>query len=349
MLLVGHMQKVKKVNEVLLKVENLSKIYRSGIAAGGVTTAVDNANFEIKPAEIVALVGESGSGKTTLGKLILRLIKPSLGKIIYNGIDISKLKGRRLVEYYRHVQGVFQDPFSSFNPIFKVDRVFDLIFDSYLKEMKQKKRELIANALEKVMLNPDDVFGKYPHQMSGGQLQRILIARTLLLDTKLLIADEIISMLDASVRVDVLNTLGKLKDENKISVIFVTHDLSLGYYISDTTMIMYKGNIVEMGDTEKVYSNPLHPYTRMLLSVVPTVDRKWEKKKEEELFSLFESGKRRIWNGCPYYDRCPLAMEVCQKKPSLLEIESGHKVACYAAIQSKGSKAEKTFSSENEK
>ncbi len=309
----------------LVKIKNLTKIFKSGLLGGYFTTAVDNVSFDIHKSEIIALVGESGSGKTTIGRLILRLLRPSIGKIIYEDVDISTLKGRKLKDYYKHVQGVFQDPFASFNPIFKVDRVFDLLFDSYLKDKTGKKHELIVESLEKVGLNSLDILGKYPHQMSGGQLQRILIARTLLLDTKLLIADELISMLDASTRVDVLNLLGELRDKEKMSVLFITHDLSLGYYISDTTMIMYKGNIVEFGKTKLVFDNPLHPYTRMLLSAVPEIGRKWKKSELEIKRGEVPPG------GCPYFDRCPLAMDVCRKKPILKELEKDHKVACYAA------------------
>ncbi|BBJ28994.1 ABC transporter ATP-binding protein [Athalassotoga saccharophila] len=309
----------------LVKVQNLTKIFKSGLVGGYFTTAVDDVSFDIHRSEIISLVGESGSGKTTVGRLILRLLKLSTGKIIYEGVDISTLKGRKLRDYYKYVQGVFQDPFASFNPIFKVDRVFDLLFDSYLKDKTDKKHELIVESLEKVGLNSLDILGKYPHQMSGGQLQRILIARTLLLDTKLLIADELISMLDASTRVDVLNLLGDLRDKEKMSVLFITHDLSLGYYISDTTMIMYRGNIVEFGKTKLVFDNPLHPYTRMLLSAVPEIGRKWKKSELEMKRGEIPAG------GCPYFDRCPLAMDVCRKKPNLKELEKDHKVACYAA------------------
>jgi peptide/nickel transport system ATP-binding protein len=321
----GHTQKGMIKMDELIQVQNLTKIFKSGLVGGYFTTAVDDISFDIHKSEIISLVGESGSGKTTVGRLILRLLKPSLGKITYEGIDISTLRGKKLKEYYKHVQGIFQDPFASFNPIFKVDRVFDLLFDSYLKDKVGKKNDLIVESLEKVGLNSLDILGKYPHQLSGGQLQRILIARTFLLDTKLLIADELISMLDASTRVDVLNILGNLRDKEKMSVLFITHDLSLGYYISDTTMIMYMGNLVEFGKTKLVFDNPLHPYTRMLLSSVPEIGRKWKKSELE-----MKRGEVPI-GGCPYFDRCPLAMDVCRKKPILKELEKDHKVACYAA------------------
>jgi len=183
---------------------------------------------------------------------------------MFEGDDISVFKGKQLREYYRHVQGVFQDPFSSYNPIYRADRVFELIRGVHFPHTGQQAWDAkIESALQAVTLNPGDVLGKYPHQLSGGQQQRLLIARALLLDVKLLIADEIISMLDASTRVDILNLLISLK-RSGLAILFVTHDLSLGHYVSDRTIIPRRGGaIAEMGDTVKVFSRPQHPYTRV--------------------------------------------------------------------------------------
>jgi len=225
---------------------------------------------------VVTLIGESGSGKTTLGKIILRLTPASSGKVVFEGDDVSLFKGKQLREYYRHVQGVFQDPFSSYNPIHRADRVFELIRGVYFPHTgRQAWDAKIESALQAVALNPGDVLGKYPHQLSGGQQQRLLIARALLLDVKLLVADEIISMLDASTRVDILNLLISLK-RSGLAILFVTHDLSLGHYVSDRTVILRRGAIVEMGDTVKVFSHPQHPYTRELLAAVPELHKKWQ-------------------------------------------------------------------------
>ncbi|MEO2151184.1 MAG: ABC transporter ATP-binding protein, partial [Thermococcus sp.] len=261
----------------LLRVEHLTKIFTSGFIGGFEIRAVDDVSFTIRKGEIVSLVGESGSGKTTIGKLILRLIQPTSGRILFEGEDVLQMSKKELREnYYHQVQAVFQDPFASFNPLHPIDRAFDLIFESYLTDVsRDERKELVRDALRQIGLNPDEVLGKFPHQLSGGQLQRILIARALLLKPKLLIADEIVSMLDASTRIDVLNLLGDFRDKYGTSVLFVTHDLALGYYISDTTIIMYRGTIVEMGDTEKVFHNPLHPYTQMLLESVPDLNVKW--------------------------------------------------------------------------
>jgi peptide/nickel transport system ATP-binding protein len=308
----------------MIKLENLTKIYSGGFFGGIKTVAVDKVNFEIRNGEIVSLVGESGSGKTTIGKLILRLIKPTFGRILFEGRDIREYESK---EYYKSVQGVFQDPFASFNPIYKVDRIFENVHMYLMKEASASEFwGRVENSLKDVGLNPKDVLGKYPHQLSGGQLQRVLISRALLVGAKFLVADEIISMLDASTRVDVLNILGDLREKSGMSILFITHDLSLGYYISDKTVIMYKGSVVEMGDTEKVFKNPLHPYTKMLLESVPTFQKKW--KAEKEIFKV-ESEILKTQTGCKYYDRCPFRKEDCKTfKNELFEYEENHLVSC---------------------
>jgi ABC-type microcin C transport system duplicated ATPase subunit YejF len=259
-----------------LKVDQVSKLFRSTSRGGGLTPALRKVSFELKPGEVISLIGESGSGKTTIGRIILRLVKPTSGTVTFDGKDIAGYSQHGLREYYRHVQGVFQDPFSSYNPIYRADRVYDLVREVYFKGVSDKEwNSKIEAALDAVSLNPGDVLGKYPHQLSGGQQQRLLIARALLLDVKVLVADEIISMLDASTRVDVLNLLVKLK-RSGLAILFITHDLSLGNYVSDRTIILRHGAIVEMGATQKVFGSPQHDYTRMLLSSVPELHKKWQ-------------------------------------------------------------------------
>ncbi len=259
-----------------LKVDQVSKLYRATSRGGALTPALRKVTFDLKQGEVISLIGESGSGKTTIGKVILRLVQPTSGTVTFDGKDIARYSSHGLREYYRHVQGVFQDPFSSYNPIYRVDRVYDMLRQVYFRHVSDKDwNDKIEAALDAVTLNPGDVLGKYPHQLSGGQQQRLLIARALLLDVKVLVADEIISMLDASTRVDVLNLLVKLKRAG-LAILFVTHDLSLGNYVSDRTIILRHGAIVEMGATEKVFGNPQHDYTRMLLSAVPELHKKWQ-------------------------------------------------------------------------
>jgi len=308
----------------MLKIDNLSKIYRVGTFGGQELHAVDQVSFEVEDRQIVSLIGESGSGKSTIGKMILGLIPKSSGSISFNGTETSSLKNSALKEYYRKVQGVFQDPFSSYNPIFKADRVFKLIREEFFPSVEACEwDEKVENALKAVGLNPENVLNKFPHQLSGGQLQRLLMARALLLDIKFLVADEVISMLDASTRIDVLNLLADLKSRG-LSILFITHDLCLGYYISDQSVILYKGHIMEKGTTEKIYSNPLHPYTRMLMASVPRLDKKWE---PADVKWKDEQPKHK--GGCAYAERCPFVFDKCRERPLLVEITKGHSVACW--------------------
>jgi len=286
-----------------LRLANVSKTYRVGSFGRGRLNAVRDVSFELREGEVFSLIGESGSGKSTIGRMILRLLRPTAGSITYGDTDIVGLHRGALKEYYRNVQGVFQDPFSSYNPIFKADRIFAMARTEFFPEVSGEEwRQRLHDALESVSLNPGDVLHKYPHQLSGGQLQRLLIARALLLDIRFLVADEIISMLDASTRIDVLNLLADLKARG-LGVLFITHDLSLGNYISDQTVILRHGSIVEMGETEKVFGDPRHPYTQMLLASVPRLHAKW--------------------NGGTRVHDLPETAEA----PALVEIESGHLAA----------------------
>jgi peptide/nickel transport system ATP-binding protein len=275
----------------MLKLERVTKVYKVGVFGGRDLTAVRDVSFEVRPGEVVSLIGESGSGKTTIGKLVLRLASISGGAITLDGVDVATVGRRDLKDYYRKVQGVFQDPFSSYNPIFKADRVFAMVKDGYFPGVgvKEWRRRLDAS-LEAVRLDPGQVLHKYPHQLSGGQLQRLLIARALLLDIRLLVADEVISMLDASTRIDVLNLLADLKARG-LGILFITHDLSLGNYVSDTTVILRRGAVVEMGPTDRVFGNPLHPYTKRLLASVPQLHSKWHEV-EAELHASDGNGGR---------------------------------------------------------
>lgn len=311
----------------MLKLEKVSKVYHVGTFGGKELRAVSDVSFEVKDGEVVSLIGESGSGKSTIGKMILRLTQISSGSIKFNDLDLAAIKRNDLKDYYRQVQGVFQDPFSSYNPVFKADRVFQIVKNEFFPGVGEEEwNSKVKKALEAVGLNPDQVLNKFPHQLSGGQLQRLLIARALLLDIQFLVADEIISMLDASTRIDVLNLLADLK-LNGLSILFITHDLSLGYYISERTVILYSGCIVEMGATEHVFHNPLHPYTQMLMACVPDLDRKWDQDVKIELNAQMNGSSQ----GCVFFNRCTLAAKdaACLKvQPSLTELEPDHFVAC---------------------
>ena len=261
----------------MLRLDHVSKTYRVGSFGRSRLAAVRGVSFELQPGEVLSVIGESGSGKSTIGRMVLRLLRPTEGSITHDEVDIAQLHGHALKEYYRRVQGVFQDPFSSYNPIFKADRIFGMVHTEFFPRVSDDEwRERLDDALESVSLNRNDVLHKYPHQLSGGQLQRLLVARALLLEIRYLVADEIISMLDASTRIDVLNLLADLK-ERGLGILFITHDLSLGNYISDSTIILRHGCIVEMGATEKVFGDPRHPYTRDLLASVPLLHEKWSR------------------------------------------------------------------------
>ena len=294
----------------MLSLQGVSRTYRVGAFGGQRLRAVDAVTFDVEPGEVVSLIGESGSGKSTIGRMILRLLPATEGSISFDGADVAAFQRGRLKEYYRHVQGVFQDPFSSCNPMFRVDRVFSMIHREYFPDISDSEWSArVESALDSVRLDPAQILGNYPHQLSGGQLQRLFIARALSLDVRMLVADEIISMLDASTRIDVLNLLGSLK-ERGLGVLFITHDLSLGNYISDRTLILYRGRVVEMGETPKVFANPQHPYTRMLISSVPHLHEKWERDPASEAWHAREAQHRA--------EAVPLTLE---------EVEPGHLVA----------------------
>jgi len=312
----------------MLELERVTKVYRLGAFGGTELTAVREVSFGVGAGQVVALIGESGSGKSTIGRMILRLAQVSGGRITFDATDVAGLAGRRLKAYYRDVQGVFQDPFSSYNPIFKADRVLATIRREFFPGTdEQAWRQRVDAALAAVRLG-HQVLGKYPHQLSGGQLQRLLIARALLLDIRLLVADEIISMLDASTRIDVLNLLGDLASRG-LGVLFITHDLSLGHYISDTTVILRQGRVVELGRTTTVFANPLHPYTRALLASVPQLHTRWAQV-ETRLATGFGFASRSPADahaGCVYHQLHPDDGDGTAGG-GLAEAEAGHLVAC---------------------
>jgi peptide/nickel transport system ATP-binding protein len=317
-----------------LRVEGIDKVYRVGTFGSATLHAVKDVSFEVKPGEIISLIGESGSGKSTIGRMILRLTGISGGRILHDGQDVGRLEGAALKAYRRKVQGVFQDPFSSYNPIFKADRVFGLLHAAFFPDMHGDAwHERVLTALHSVSLDPDGVLGKYPHQLSGGQLQRMLVARALLLDIEFLVADEIISMLDASTRVDVLNLLGDFRSGG-LGVLFVTHDLSLGNYISDQAIILRRGRIVERGPTAAVFEEPAHPYTQMLLAAVPAL----HDRRGAEAHWRDESAARAPGT-CLYHEHYPhgdATAPASDANPTMVEVSPGHLVTCASVDEAGG-------------
>ncbi len=317
----------------LLEVRNLTKIFTTGFLKKSRVVAVDDVSFTL-PAEkpiVFTIAGESGSGKTTIARLVLGFIKPDRGSIMYDGKDIWEMSAEEWKRYRREVQAIFQDPYGSFNPLHKVDDVFWIpIKRFHLTEDREEAEELIAKSLESVGLRSEEVLGKYPHQLSGGQRQRLMLARAFLIRPRLIVADEPVSMIDASLRANILNLMLSLRDKLKVSYIYITHDLSTAHYVSDEIMILYKGSITEMGDISKVISNPIHPYVRILLESIPIPDpdRRWRDK--IVLPKIEEYSGDRITHGCKFFNRCPVKTEQCLKgTPTLTEVESNHWVACF--------------------
>lgn len=262
--------------DAILKVENLTKYYSSGYIFRRKVLGAENVSFTLKKGEILSLVGESGSGKTTTAKMILRLIKPTSGEIYLDGKDAYSFDKK---EYWRRVQAVFQDPFSTFNYFYVVDKPlmdsFDLLEKTSSKISMTEREKIIQSTLEAIGMNPDEILGRYPHQLSGGQMQRLLIARSLIIGPDVLLADEPTSMTDASTRIDILNELLRLKKVKEMAVIFISHDVGQAYYVSDRVAVMNKGRIVEIGPAEKVFFEPEHPYTKDLIASVPKLHEKW--------------------------------------------------------------------------
>ena len=293
----------------LLEVEQLTKIFTMGNMLSRVRiTAVDNVSFELKPGEIFALAGESGCGKSTTARMILGFEESTSGQIIHQGNHKRKNKKVWKAE---GIQAIFQDPFSTFNPLRLVDRYFfETVHNYKLAKTREEAIELIDQKLKLIGLSYTEFAGKYPSEFSGGQLQRISIARALLTDPTLLIADEPVSMVDASLRMSIVNLFKKLKDDFGVSVLYITHDLATAYYMCDRIAIMFRGNIVEIGPVEQVLMDPHHPYTQLLRESIPEADPNKRWRERINLSELESEEYLRV--GCKFAGRCPRVMEHCK-------------------------------------
>ncbi|AEA12783.1 ABC-type dipeptide/oligopeptide transport system, ATPase component [Thermoproteus uzoniensis 768-20] len=309
--------------ERIYEVRDLTKVFVTGFLRTVNILALDGVSFDVNEGEILSIVGESGSGKTTLLRILLKALEPTSGEIKYRGRPLKEWRTR---DYWREVQAVLQDPYSSFNPFYRVDRILHKTLQKYRPELSEADRtKLIEETLTFVGLTPRDVVGKYPHQFSGGQLQRISIARALLIQPKVLLADEPVSMIDASLRVSVLNLLHEIREKMGLTVLFITHDMGLASYIGDKILVLYKGLMVEYGPVDAVFGKPLHPYTQLLLSSVPKVKERWGSRITSVTIEFSLAGR-----GCPFADRCPYATETCRSvKPKVVEAEKQHLVACH--------------------
>lgn len=288
--------------------------------------AVDDVSFGIKKGEIFGLAGESGSGKTTIGKTILRLVRPIDGRVYYQGRDIMSLKGSELKKLRRKMQMIFQDPYESLNPR---HTIYDIVSEPLRVNNLPGGSEKVFEALEAVELNPpQDFIHRFPHELSGGQRQRVAVAAALVLEPEFIVADEPVSMLDVSIKADVLNIMLKLRRELNLTFLLITHDLSVIRYMSDRVAIMYLGKIVEKGSTDDVIDEPLHPYTRALISVIPMPNP--EIKHERIILKGEIPDSVNPPPGCRFHPRCPHAKSICQQsEPKLIEAESAHFVACH--------------------
>jgi peptide/nickel transport system ATP-binding protein len=314
----------------LLEFKNVTKVYSRGLLSKTSTTALKNISLKLNEDEptILTVAGESGSGKTTLAMLLLGFITPTSGQILYKGQDISSLRGSDRMTFRREVQAVFQDPFAVFNPFYTVDHLLTVPIKRFkLAKSKSEARERMEEALTAVGLRPDEILGRFPHQLSGGQRQRINVARALLLKPRLLVADEPVSMVDASLRANILETLRTLQRNYGVSIIYITHDLTTAYHITKSIVVLYRGAVMEAGDVDTVIKNPQHPYTRLLMDSIPWPDlnRRWGeteiKARESE---LSDNGA-----GCKFYARCPFAMDKCKMPPPLFRLSEHQATSCY--------------------
>jgi peptide/nickel transport system ATP-binding protein len=323
----------EELGALLLRAEDLYVHFKAFFETGlireeQVVRAVDGVSVTIGRGEILGLVGESGSGKTTLGRACVGLVKPTAGKIVLEDKTVANRNQRDRKRLWKDVQMIFQDPYSSFNPLDSVHdalrialRRFDIVPNSGLEDA-------VRRSLTHVGLDYDDLLGKYPNQLSGGQRQRLAIARALVVEPKLIVADEPVSMLDVSLRAGILDLMNQLNQELGLSILFITHDLAVAEYISQRIAVMYKGKIVELAPARELIQTPLHPYTELLLASVPRLrnGQDWSESQDSQIRNI----KNSHFNGCQFYPKCPLAVDKCtQSAPKLVEVNKDHFVACY--------------------
>jgi peptide/nickel transport system ATP-binding protein len=318
----------------LLEARQVTKVFGQGVMSNnkGGTVALHQFTLgvEVDPPSITAIVGESGSGKTTLARTLLGLAEPTHGEVLYRGTDMRQLTRAQRQAFLREVQVIFQDPFEVYNPFYRVDHVLETpIRKMGLAASKQERRHLIEETLRAVGLRPSETLGRFPHQLSGGQRQRIMVARAMLVRPRLIIADEPVSMVDASLRATILDCLRQLKEDFGISLIYITHDLTTAYQISDNIVVLYRGSAVEAGDVRHVVKDPQHPYTRLLVGSIPQPDpdHPWQR---EGLARDSADAAAPEASGCTFADRCPNTMDICLKeRPPLFQTQPRRAAACF--------------------
>jgi len=322
--------------KVLVKVQHLKKyfpVFQGLIVKRHVNDvkAVDDISFDIFKGETLGLVGETGCGKTTAGRTILHLYKPTSGKIIFDGTDMTALEENEIRQMRQRMQMIFQDPYASLNPRMTVGSIISAPLDVHTSMSKKEKHDRVQELLEIVGLNPDFV-NRYPHEFSGGQRQRIGIARALAVSPDLVICDEPISSLDVSIQAQVVNLLEELQERLGLTYLFIAHDLSMVRHISNRMVVMYLGKIMELADRDAIYLRPLHPYTRALMSAVPIPDPDKASRRERIILQGDIPSPMNPPKGCNFNTRCPLATEICfTTDPEYREFEPDHFVACHHA------------------
>ncbi len=312
----------------LIEFRSVTKSFGSGLLERERVVALEDFSLAIDDTRpsITAIVGESGSGKTTLARLLLGFIAPSSGSVLYRGRTLHDLSRGARRDFRREVQAIFPDPYGVYNPFYRVDHVLTTPVARFrLAGSRDEAQALIADALHTVGLRPEEILGRFPHQLSGGQRQRVMVARALLLRPRLIVADEPVSMVDASLRATILGSLQKLHRERGISIIYITHDLATAYQVADNIVVLYRARVAEAGDVELVVKSPLHPYTQLLIASIPrvTTERDWP---EEESRAAPEGAD----SGCRFAARCPVAMPECAvAPPPMFRTERNRATACY--------------------
>lgn len=311
----------------LLSVRRLTKHFKStGFSRGSVIRAIENVSFDVPRGKVVGLVGESGSGKTTIGRSVLRLIEPTSGEVRFNGIDITKLSASEMRRQRKSMQYIFQDPFASLSPRMTIGQILTEGLEILRMGTRQERIQRAKAALAAVDL-PIDAFDRYAHEFSGGQRQRVGIARALVLEPQLIVADEPVSALDVSIQAQVVNLLRDLQVSLGLTMLFISHDLAVVEYICDTVIVLYLGRIMEIAPSEKLYAGPRHPYTRALLSAIPSPDP--TKARSRQILNGDIPSPANPPSGCVFRTRCPHANEQCAAVvPLLEEVSSGHFKAC---------------------
>ena len=299
----------------LLDIKKATKIYGGGmLSAGPVTVALQDYDLTIEesPATITTIAGESGSGKSTLANLVLGFTELTSGQIIYRGRNLAEMTAQERMDYRREVQAVFQDPYAVYNPFYRVKHVFDLIIRNFkMASSKAEAKDMIEDALNVVGMRGEEVLEKYPHQLSGGQRQRMMMARAYMLKPKLIVADEPVSMVDASLRAMILDIMLRLRDEEGMSFLYITHDLSTAYQIGDHIYLLYQGSVAESGEAAAVIENPKHPYVQLLLDSIPVPDPSVKWGGDEATTIDDEEMRVSVDSGCRFYPRCTQRMDRC--------------------------------------